>query len=64
MQDTRTLLFHDTFTSRSGAERTNISIANILSADIATAIWSTNCYEPKSLGYHGKIFELFDHIQK
>lgn len=45
----KTLLFHDTFTTQSGTERMNISMANILGADIATAIWSTNCYDPKEL---------------
>lgn len=49
MTDTKTLIFHDEFTTRSGAERMNISMANILFADIATAIWSKNCYDPKSL---------------
>ena len=59
MQKKSTLIFHDAFIHRSGTERININIANILSADIATAIWSTNSYTPGDLGYHGKIIELF-----
>jgi glycosyltransferase involved in cell wall biosynthesis len=59
MDKKTTLLFHDTFIHRSGTERVNINIANILEADIATAIWSANSYEAYELGYHGKVFELF-----
>ena len=59
MQKIRTLIFHDSFIHRSGSERVNINIANILEGDIATAIWSGNSYEAYELGYHGKIFELF-----
>jgi hypothetical protein len=59
MNKKTTLLFHDTFIHRSGTERVNINIANILEADIATAIWSANSYDAYELGYHGKIIELF-----
>jgi hypothetical protein len=59
MNKKRTLIFHDTFIHRSGTERINISIANILDADIATAIWSANSYDAAELGYHRKVFELF-----
>ncbi len=62
MQTKKTLLFHDSFIHRSGTERVNINIANILKADIATAIWSGNSYEAYELGYHGKVFELFRRI--
>jgi glycosyltransferase involved in cell wall biosynthesis len=60
----KTLVFHDTFITRSGAEKMNISIANILEADIATAIWSTHCYNPSDMGYHGKIQEIFQKVNR
>ena len=59
MQKKRSLIFHDSFTNRSGTERVNINIANILEWDIATTIWSSNSYEAYELGYHGKVYELF-----
>ncbi len=55
----KTLIFHEAFTKRSGSERMTIDMANILSADIATSIWSTRSYDPVELGYHGTIHELF-----
>lgn len=45
----KTLLYHDTFLMRGGAERLNIEIAKTLGADIATAIWSFNCYDARSM---------------
>lgn len=36
-----------------------IDAANILGADIATAIWSTRSYEPTELGYHKQAKEVF-----
>jgi hypothetical protein len=59
MQTKSTLIFHDSFIHRSGRERVNITLANILGGDIATTIWSVNSYDPYELGYHGKIIELF-----
>ena len=64
MSEKNTLLFHDTFITRSGAERMNINMATILDTDIATAIWSTHCYNPEELGYHGRIFEVFHNFHK
>lgn len=55
----KTLIFHESFTKRSGSERMSIDMANILSADIATSIWSIKSYDPNELGYHGRIYELF-----
>lgn len=54
----KTLLVHDTFLMKGGAERMNLYIAKILDADIATAIWHQNCYNPHEMGFSGKIFEL------
>ena len=57
----KTLVFHDTFLVRSGSERMNIDMANILGADIATAIWSTHSYDGGEMGYHGQVYEVFPH---
>ncbi len=54
----KTLLIHDTFLMKGGAERMNLYIAKILNADIATAIWHENCYHPSEMDFSGKIFEL------
>ena len=54
----KTLIFHDTFLMRWGAERLNIEIAKWLGADIATAIWSPDCYDSRSMGFHWEIFEV------
>jgi len=48
---TKTLIFHDTFLMKGGAERMNIEIAKSLNADIATAIWSPDCYDAESMGF-------------
>ncbi len=60
----KTLLFHDAFLTRGWAEHMNLEIANILSADIATAIWSDFTYIPEQMGYHGKIHELYPEYKK
>lgn len=52
----KTLLIHDTFLMKGGAERLNIEIAKILEADIATAVYSENCYDAEKMGFFGKIF--------
>jgi hypothetical protein len=59
METKKTLLLHDTFLKRGETERMNISLATIYKGDIATSIYSTNCYDPEDLGYHGKIIEVF-----
>lgn len=43
---------------RGWAERMDIDIAKMLDADIATAIWSDECYDPKSMWFRWEIFEL------
>ena len=52
------LIFHDTYLMRWGAERMNIEIAKWLHADIATAIWSPDCYDSRSMGFQWEIFEV------
>lgn len=42
----------------------NLEIANILSADIATAYWSEHCFVPEQMGYHGKIHEVYPEFKK
>lgn len=54
----RTLLFHDTFLMKWGAERMNIEIAKMLDADIATAYWSPDCYDARAMGFRGKIIQV------
>lgn len=60
----KTLLFHDTFLMKWWAERMNIEIAKILEADIATAYWSPHCYDPRSMGFQGKIIETNPNFKK
>lgn len=47
----KTLLIHDTFLMKGGAERMNIEIAKILDADIATSIWDDDCYDPEEFDF-------------
>lgn len=54
----KTLLFHDTFLMRGWAERMNIEIAKSLDTDIATAIWSRDCYDARAMWYHWSIIEI------
>ncbi len=54
----KTLLYHDTFLMKWGAERMNIEIAKLLDADIATAIWSKDCYNAREMWFLGKIAEV------
>lgn len=54
----KTLLFHDTFLMKWGAERMNIEIAKILDADIATAYWSPDCYDARRMGFQWKIIQV------
>lgn len=54
----KTLVFHDTFLMKWGAERMNIEIAKILDADIATATWSKDCYNAREMWFMGDIFEV------
>ena len=54
----KTLVFHDTFLMRWGAERLNIEIAKWLGADIATALWNPDCYDARSMGFQWEIFEV------
>ena len=42
----------------------NIEIAKMLGADIATATWNTDCYDPINMGFEGKIITLCPHFQK
>ncbi len=58
------LLFHDTFLMKWGAERMNIEIAKILGCDIATAIWKSDCYDARSMGFQWRVFEVFSEFQK
>ncbi|MBS9783926.1 glycosyltransferase [Candidatus Gracilibacteria bacterium] len=58
------LLFHDIFLMKGGAERMNIEIAKILDADIATAYWSPDCYDAKSMGFQGKIIQVDPNFKK
>ena len=44
------LLFHDTFLMRGGAERMNLIIADILKSDIATACVSPESFDPAKKG--------------
>ena len=60
----KTLLFHDTFLMRGWAERMNIEIAKTLNADIATAIWSPNCYNAQSMWFDWNIIETDPKFQK
>lgn len=60
----KTLLIHDTFLMKGGAERMNLYIAKILNADIATAIWHQNCYNPREMDFSGQIFELNPHFRR
>ena len=46
------------------AERMNIEIAKILDADIATAVWSSECYNARSMGFQWEIFEVDTGFQK
>lgn len=45
MPQRSTLLFHDTFLMRGGAERMNLLIADILDSDIATAYVSPESFD-------------------
>lgn len=54
----KVLIFHDTFLMKGGAERMNIEMAKILDADIATTLWHPDCYNPREMGFQGKIFEM------
>ena len=49
---------------RWGAERLNIEIAKWLDADIATAIWSPDCYDARSMGFQWEIFEVYPEWQR
>ncbi len=61
---TKTLIFHDTFLMKGGAERMNIEIAKSLNADIATAIWSPDCYDARSMGFTWKIIQTCPNFRK
>ncbi len=52
------LVFHDTYLMRGWAERMNIEIAKWSLADIATAIWSPDCYDAWSMWFIWDIFEV------
>lgn len=54
----KTLIFHDTYLMRGGAERMNIELAKWLDADIATAIWSPQCYDARSMWFQWEIWEI------
>ncbi len=54
----KTLLYHDTFLMRGWAERLNIEIAKTLGADIATSVWSPNCYDSLSMWFTWEIFQI------
>jgi glycosyltransferase involved in cell wall biosynthesis len=54
----KTLLYHDTFLMRGWAERLNIEIAKTLNTDIATALWSTDCYDAGSMWFTWEINEV------
>ncbi len=43
---------------RWGAERLNIEIAKTLSADIATAVWSEDCYDARSMWFKWEVIEV------
>lgn len=47
-----------------GAERMNIEIAKILDADIATAVWKSDCYDARAMGFSGEIFEVNPDFEK
>lgn len=47
-----------------GAERMNIEIAKILDADIATAVWKSDCYDARAMGFVGDIFEVNPDFKK
>lgn len=52
----KSLLIHDTFLTKGGAERMNIEIAKILDADIATAVWHENGFNLADFDYDCEIF--------
>jgi hypothetical protein len=60
----RYLIVHDTFLMKGGAERMNIEIAKILSADIATTVWKSDCYDARAMGFEGKIIEILPSFRK
>lgn len=60
----KTLVFHDTFLMKWGAERMNIEIAKILEADIATVIWSKNSYDARTMWFSHEIFETYPNFKK
>lgn len=47
-----------------GAERMNIEISKILDADIATAVWKSDCYDARAMWFAGDIFEVLPEFQK
>jgi glycosyltransferase involved in cell wall biosynthesis len=49
---------------KGGAERMNIEIAKILSADIATTVWKSDCYDARAMGFEGKIIEILPNFRK
>lgn len=60
----KTLLIHDTFLTKGGAERMNIEIAKILDADIATAVWHENGFQIEDFDYTADIFLTTKNFQK
>ena len=52
-------LIHDSFFIKGGAERMNIEIANILGADIVSTVVNSGSYNLLSLGFVGRVRELF-----
>lgn len=42
----------------------NIEIAKILDADIATAVWKSDCYDARAMGFVGDIFEVNPDFKK
>ena len=60
----KTLLIHDTFLTKGGAERMNIEIAKILSADIATAVWHKNGFQLEDFDHDSEVFLTTKNFKK
>lgn len=60
----KTVLVHDSFFIKGGAERMNIEIAKILEADIYSAVFRKESYDLEAMGFCGKKVEILPSFQR
>ena len=64
IQQRKTVLVHDSFFIKGGAERMNIEIAKILNADIYSAVFKKESFDLEAMGFCGKKREILPSFQR